>query len=209
MKARQIVLRIFGAWLLVAMAIAASAQRNESPAGEIAATHASEKKITIVLDPAQTEIHWTLGAALHTVHGTFRLKRGTIVFDPQSGAAQGEIVVCLETGETGSRARDAKMQEEVLGSAQYPQAVFRPEKVIGVIQPGAIQNVTVAGTFRIHGADHALNLNLQVQINGGTAIASTRFAVPYVQWGMKDPSTFVLRVEKEVKVEVTAKGNVE
>lgn len=204
MKARQIVLRILGAWLLVVMAIAASAERSESPANQ-----APAKKITIELDPAQTEIHWTLGAALHTVHGTFRLKGGTIVFDPQSGVAQGEIVVCLETGDSGSRARDSRMQEEVLESAMYPQAVFRPEKVIGAIQPGAIQNVTVEGTFRIHGVDHPLKLNLQVQINGQTAIAATRFAVPYVQWGMRDPSTFVLRVDKEVNVELTAKGNVE
>jgi polyisoprenoid-binding protein YceI len=204
MKARQIVLRILGAWLLVAMAIAASAQRNESPANQ-----ASGKKITINLDPAQTEIHWTLGATMHTVHGTFRLKGGTIAFDPQSGAAQGEIVVSLETGDSGSKARDSRMQEDVLESAKYPQAVFRPEKVIGTIQPGAIQNVTVKGTFSIHGVDHPLNLNMQVQINGQTAIATTQFAVPYVQWGMKDPSTFVLRVEKEVNVEIAAKGNVE
>jgi polyisoprenoid-binding protein YceI len=209
MKARQIVLRILGAWLLVVMAIAASAQRSDSPADGSPANQTSGKKITIVLDPAQTEIHWTLGATLHTVHGTFKLKGGTIVFDPQSGAAQGEIVVCLETGESGSGARDSRMQEEVLESAQYPQAVFRPKKIIGTIQPGAIQNVTVVGTFRIHGADHPLNLNLQVQMNGETAIASTRFAVPYVQWGMKDLSTFVLHVEKEVNVEVTTKGNAE
>jgi hypothetical protein len=69
--------------------------------------------------------------------------------------------------------------------------------------------VTVQGTFRIHGADHPLALNLQVQINGQTAIVETHFSVPYVQWGMRDPSTFVLRVEKEVNVEVTAKGNME
>lgn len=209
MNARQIVLRVLGAWLLVAMAIAASAQRSDSPADGSPASQASGKKITIVLDPAQTEIHWTLGATLHTVHGTFKLKGGTIVFDPQSGSAQGEIVVCLETGESGTKARDSRMQEEVLESAQYPQAVFRPEKVIGTIQPGAIQNATVAGTFRIHGVDHPLNLNLQVQMNGKTAIASTQFTVPYVQWGMKDLSSFVLHVDKEVKVEVTTKGNVE
>ena len=32
------------------------------------------------LTPDGTEVHWTLGDVLHTVHGTFKLRRGDIVF---------------------------------------------------------------------------------------------------------------------------------
>ncbi len=32
------------------------------------------QKMTVHLDPAQTEIQWTLTDTLHTVHGTFKLK---------------------------------------------------------------------------------------------------------------------------------------
>lgn len=206
MSTRQIILRILGAWLLVAIAIAASAQQNENRTN---GNQPSAKKITVHFDPAQTEIHWSLGATMHTVHGTFKLKGGMIVFDPQTGEAQGEILIDLATGQSGSEARDSEMQKNILESAKYPQAIFHPQKVTGMANPGAIQNVTVEGTFTIHGQDHPLKLAMQTQINGHDAIAATKFAVPYVDWGMTDPSTFVLRVDKEVKVEVAAKGSVE
>ena len=48
---------------------------------------------TIVFDPARTTVEFTLGDVLHTVHGTFKLKSGTITFDSATGLASGSIVV--------------------------------------------------------------------------------------------------------------------
>ena len=42
------------------------------------------------IDPAQTTVEFALGDVLHTVRGTFRLKRGEISFDAVSGRAGGE-----------------------------------------------------------------------------------------------------------------------
>jgi polyisoprenoid-binding protein YceI len=169
----------------------------------------SAPKITVHLDPAHTEIHWTLSGSVHTVHGTFQLKGGLVSFDPATGVAQGEVLVDLSSGESGNHSRDSRMQSEVLESPKYPQAIFHPEKVIGTVTNGQTQTVTVNGTFTIHGADHPLNLQMQVQLSGKDAAVTTHFVVPYVSWGMKDPSTFVLREAKQVDVEVSAKGTVE
>ena len=168
----------------------------------------STPKVTVRLDPQKTEIHWTLGSTLHTVHGTFRLKGGVITYDPTTGAAEGELLVDVTTGESGNSSRDGKMQNEVLESSKYPQAFFHPVKVSGDLKPGT-QNVTVGGTFNIHGADHPLTLQMAVQFDGTDATATTRFTIPYVAWGMKDESTFLLKVDKEVTVDVVSRGTVE
>jgi len=169
----------------------------------------SAAKVSVHLDPQKTEIHWTLGTTLHTVHGTFRLKGGVMTFNPATAAAEGEFLVDVTTGESGNSSRDSKMQKEVLESGKYPQAFFHPVKVSGELKPGSPQNVTVDGTFNIHGADHPLTLQMTVQLNGTGASATTHFTIPYVAWGMKDESTFLLKVDKEVTVDVTAQGTVD
>jgi polyisoprenoid-binding protein YceI len=101
------------------------------------------------------------------------------------------------------------MQKDVLESDKYPQAIFHPAKVTGAVKSGSTQNITVDGTFTIHGKDHPLRLEAKVQVDGHDAVATTQFTVPYVDWGMKNPSTFILRVDKTVVVGVTAKGVIE
>ena len=177
--------------------------------GPLLRAQPAPQAVTMHIDPAHTEIHWTLKGNMHTVHGTFKLKGGLITFDPSTGAAQGEIAVDLTTGESGNQSRDGHMQKDVLVSDKYPQAIFHPEKVTGIVKSGSTQNVTVDGIFTIHGKDHPLRLDAKVQVDGHDAVATTHFTVPYVDWGMKDPSSFLFRVDKAVDVDITAKGGIE
>jgi hypothetical protein len=64
--------------------------------------------------------------------------------------------------------------------------------------------VTVEGAFRIHGAEHHLQLRIHIHPEGNAITLKTQFTVPYVDWGMKDPSIFVLRVNKTVDIEIEA-----
>lgn len=185
--------------LLAAVLVAAAMARAQAP----------EPRVTIHLDPEKTEIHWTLHDVLHTVRGTFRLKGGLMTLDPATGAAQGEFLVDVTTGESGNSIRDGKMQKEVLESVKYPQAFFHPVKFSGELKAGSTQNVTVEGTFNVHGADHPLTLQIVTELKGADATATTRFVVPYVAWGMKDESTFLLKVDKEVTIDIVARGTVE
>jgi polyisoprenoid-binding protein YceI len=169
---------------------------------------AQNRGIRVVLDPAHTEIHWKL-SGLHPVHGTFKLKSGEFLFNPKTGTAEGEILVDATTGESGNAARDKRMQDEVLESNRYPAIFYHPTEIKGPFKAGeGTQDLTAEGTFNIHGADHPLQLPLKVQISADTVTATTRFTVPYVEWGMKNPSRLLLRVSKQVEIEVSAKGTI-
>jgi polyisoprenoid-binding protein YceI len=169
---------------------------------------AQNKGLKVTLDPAQTQIHWKL-SGLHTTHGTFKLKTGEFVFNPATGLAEGEILVDATTGESGNAARDKRMQEEVLESKLYPAVFFHPTQFKGAFKEGeATQDLTGEGTFNIHGADHPLELPVKVQVAGSVVTATAHFTVPYVDWGMKNPSKFLFRVGKTVDIEVNAKGTI-
>jgi polyisoprenoid-binding protein YceI len=134
-------------------------------------------------------------------------REAATTFNPQTGTAEGEFLLAVRTGDSGNSTRDRKMQDEALESKKYPEATFHPAKVAGTISSGTTQNATVECTFNIHGADHPLTLQFSVQVNGADATAMTRFIVPYVDWGMKDESRRLLKVDKEVTVDVVARDN--
>jgi len=159
---------------------------------------------TFDLDPSQTEIKFSLNSTLHTVHGTFKLKRASIQLDPETGKASGEIVIDLTSGASGNGSRDKRMHKEILDSQKYSEAVFTPDRVEGHIAPQGTSEIDARGVFRIHGADHEMTMHFQVLANGSQYLASTHFTIPYVQWGMKNPSNFLLKVDDKVEIDVRA-----
>jgi polyisoprenoid-binding protein YceI len=163
----------------------------------------------IGLDAAQTRIDFTLSDVLHTVHGMFKLKSGAIRFDPSTGKASGAIVVDATSGESGNGTRDAKMHREILESGKFMEIVFTPDQVKGALSPQGSSRMEVSGQFHMHGQDHELTLPMDVQADGRQLQLTARFIIPYVQWGLKNPSTFLLRVSDKVTIDIQAVGHLE
>jgi len=171
------------------------------------AANLTAQQRTLELDPAKTQIQWTLGDVLHTVHGVFQMRSGVISFDPTTGVASGAIIVDSGSGDSGTKARDKKMDHDVLQTEQYPEIAFYPKRVIGNVPSQGASQIQVEGIFRLHGSDHDLKMVIPVQISGRQVSANTQFVVPYVAWGLKDPSTLFLRVAKEVQISINTNGN--
>jgi polyisoprenoid-binding protein YceI len=166
----------------------------------LAASSIPAQDTVLQIDPSQTKVEFTLADVLHTVHGNFLLKRGNIRFDAATGKASGELVVDATSGSSGSGARDRNMHKNVLDSARYPEIVFRPDRVEGKVSLQGTSHVRLHGMFSIHGAEHEITLPAVVEADGGQFTTDIAFAVPYVQWGMKNPSTLFLRVSDKVEI---------
>jgi polyisoprenoid-binding protein YceI len=164
------------------------------------------QEATLNFDPAQTTVDFTLGDVLHTVHGSFRLKTGQVRFDPATNSISGELVVDAPSGNSGSTGRDCKMHKEILQSVRYPEVTFRPDRVDGKVLASGRSAVQVHGMFGILGVEHEITVPAQVDLAPDHWSLAVHFAVPYVKWGLKDPSTFILRVEKTVDIDLNARG---
>lgn len=166
--------------------------------------HAQEA--VLELDPAQTHIEFTLPEVLHPVHGTFKLKSGTIRFNLARGTAGGLVVVDAQSEETGNTSLDRKIHKEVLESGNYPEATFTPLEVVGRLDSEGESPLQLSGVFKLHGKEHDFNLATTVRRDGDQLIANTHLLIPYVDWGLKNPSTLFVRVGSQVEIYVKAVG---
>ena len=67
----------------------------------------------------------------------------------------------------------------------------------------------IHGVFSIHGADHEMAVPAEVQAHSGQYAVTVNFSVPYVKWGMKNPSTLFLRVNDKVEITVRTVAHIE
>jgi len=164
------------------------------------------QETTVTLNAEKNAVSFTLDASFHTVHGSFRVKSGAIRFDPSSGVASGLVVVDATSGATGNKKRDRTMHRDVLKSGRYAEVSFTPTHVKGKILPQGESKVQVEGILKLLGTDHPITLPFDVQITGDEVHATSQFTVPYVQWGLKNPSNLFLHVADKVELSIAAAG---
>lgn len=169
---------------------------------------AAAQERTVTLDPAKTKISFSLGAVMHTVHGTMKLASGEVRFDPATGAASGRVVVDARSADTANKGRDTDMHGKVLETGKFPEFVLEPTRIEGSLAASGTSKLTLHGKLAIHGATHEVAWPAEVTVEGETVRVKTSFEIPYVAWGMKDPSGVLLRVDKEVAVAVEGTGKI-
>jgi polyisoprenoid-binding protein YceI len=174
-----------------------------------AAPRSPANETVLGIDPVQSKVHWTLESTVHTVHGSFAFKKGTLQLDTSTGKASGEITVDAASGNSGNDGRDKKMHKEVLESGKYVEIIFRPDRVEGKIVPQGKFTAQVHGIFVLHGAEHELTVPVQAEFDGDRWTGSAKFNVPFIDWGLKNPGNFFLKVNHAVEIELEMKGTLQ
>ena len=161
------------------------------------------------LDPSRTTVAFVLQGSLHTTHGEFQLESGTIKADEKTGQAEGEITIDAASGRSGDFLRDRRMRDDVLRSATWPEIKFTPHRVKGYLDQQGILRASLEGILVLQGVSHEVAIEVDGRLSGRELFATGHLSIPYVQWGLEDPSVLFLSVAKEVEIKITTTGYVE
>jgi polyisoprenoid-binding protein YceI len=169
------------------------------------ATSALAQHQTFAVDPAASTVTMTLKTNHETVTGTFPLQSGTVEFDRSTAKMAGSVAV-LTAGKTGNDIRDKRMDKEVLLVERYATVTFAPKSFTGTLAPSGDSTLQVAGIFTLLGTPHEITVPMQIHIDGAGATAKAHFIVPYVQWGLKNPSLLFWKAESTVAIDLALTG---
>src|SRR5208337_1724547 len=115
----------------------------------------------------------------------------------------GIITVDAASGDSGHSIRDDRMKSSVLEVKQFPEISFAPRQVVS---HGSLEKefpVKVQGLMLLHGVQHDLKVDAVVSRDGNNVTIHADFVIPYVAWGLADPSIMMFKVAKEVAIDVT------
>ncbi len=166
---------------------------------------AEERVLT--LQPERTRVTFTVRATIHDVDGELALDSGQIRFDPDTGEASGEVTLDLRRAQTGNRLRDREMRQNVFETERFPLVVFRPSRIHGTLLPSTVSDIVLVGVVVMHGTEHSFSLPVKVRLHGESVSAEAVFDIPYVAWGMRNPSLVLLRVAPAAAVTVKTEAS--
>jgi polyisoprenoid-binding protein YceI len=169
-----------------------------------AAAHAQHEAFTV--NPDASEVKMTLQTTHEVVSGAFHIQSGAIAIDLGSAKMSGAVVVAAGSCKTGNGSRDNRMNKEILQVEQHATVSFEPKSYAGIIAPSGDSTIQVTGIFTLLGTPHEIVIPILVHIEGATATAKAHFVVPYVQWGVKDPSFFLWKADKDVAIDLLMSG---
>jgi polyisoprenoid-binding protein YceI len=159
-----------------------------------------------VVNPDSSEVKITLNTTHEVVNGTFHVQSGSIEFDRTASKISGSVVVLAGSGKTGNDSRDKKMNKDILKAEQYATVSFEPKTYTGAIAPSGDSNIQATGNFTLLGTPHEITIPIQVHIEGTAATAKAHFVVPYVQWGLKNPSFLIWKADNDVTIDLNLTG---
>jgi len=163
---------------------------------------------TFAVNPDASEVKMKLNTTHEVVNGVFHVQSGSIDFDRCGARISGMIIVAAGSGRTGNDSRDEKMNKDILKADQFTTISFAPKTSTGTILPTGDSTIQVSGLFTLLGTPHDLTIPLQIHMEGTKASAKAHFVLPYVQWGLKNPSFLIWKAASDVTIDLNLVGQI-
>jgi polyisoprenoid-binding protein YceI len=185
----EMMARITGFAIVLSLGVAAPAQQQ-----------------TFTVNPGASTIGFALTGTGHEVHGVFHVSSGIIQFDRNAPKMSGRVVASASSDDSGDKGHDKNMDQKVLQTDRFADITFQPQSYTGTLAATGDSTIQVFGTFTPHGTPHDITVPMQVHVDGQNLIAKGSFIVRYVKWGLKDPSVFILKVARDVHIDLNFAG---
>ena len=161
---------------------------------------------TFAVNPDASEVKMTLKTTHERVNGTFHVQSGSIEFDRSTPKMSGSVIVLAGSGKTGNDSRDKKMYKDTLEVERHATVSFEPNAYTGTIASSGDSTIQVTGIFTLLGTPHEITVPMSVHLDGASTTVKAHFVVPYVQWGLKNPSFMIWKADNDVAIDLNLVG---
>jgi polyisoprenoid-binding protein YceI len=188
-----------------------SASSQPAPTAATTATPSSPIVMQIVREESEARfiIDEVLNGAPKTVVGTTDQVAGEIAIDPQDPTKTrvGIIQVNARTLTTDSEFRNRALKNEILNTGQYEFITFRPTKIVGLPQNGAVgesYTFQIVGDLTIRDVTRDVTFDVTVTPTAETRLEGTATTtIRYADYGITIPQVRqVASVAEEVRLEI-------
>ena len=165
--------------------------------------------LPVEVSPEIAEVTFEVDTTLHLVRGRVRRIEGRVWLadeaDPTSIRA--ELRFPIAGFFTGNDNRDGKIRT-VMHAASFPEVHLRVERSAGVctpesITPAGVCRATLFGMLSMSGQGRQVSLPIAISRFGKGWRITGETILRWPDFGIDDPSTFLAKVEEEVKLSFT------
>jgi polyisoprenoid-binding protein YceI len=152
------------------------------------------------IDAAASDAGFDLKATMHTVHGSTKGVIGEVRVEPEGAGVlklSGRIEIAAASLETGNSRRDATMHGKSLLVESYPKLVFEPERFESSSPQAADGSIpgALTGRLTVRGQTRSQTITATLAPRGERILAQGSFDVRWAEFGIPDPSFFLVKIE--------------
>jgi polyisoprenoid-binding protein YceI len=139
----------------------------------------------------------------HGVEGTTSTLSARVISPGGNPLVDGQVEVAIDAASlvTGSRRRDRKMREDYLETGRYPSIRFvsrsNPRKIIESVDSVFVE---VHGDLTLHGVTQKTTAQVEALRQADGWMMKSHFVVRLSEFQIKNPGTFLNKVDDEVDI---------